>query len=133
MLDESFFSGDEELTFSLADDARMGRWSIEYSSYPDGPVEERYESDPPHEDVDVISVTGPPQGDWRISLSTELTTDRGEGDATYEWRLSSMPDTSTVAPGDSTSLWLTWFVIPAVALGSMATLGLRRRRRSDEG
>ncbi|MDQ3491923.1 MAG: hypothetical protein M3452_01505 [Chloroflexota bacterium] len=133
VLDESFFSGDEELTFSLADDALIGRWTIEYSRYPDGPVVTRLESEPPHPDVAEVTVMGPPAGDWRISLSVALTTDAGEGDANYEWRLSSMPDTSTAAPGDSTSLWLTWFVIPAVALGSVATLGLRRRRRSDEG
>ena len=36
MLDESFSPGDEELAFRLVDDARMGRWSVEYSRYPDG-------------------------------------------------------------------------------------------------
>lgn len=132
MLDESFSAGDEELAFRLVDDARMGRWSVEYSRYPDGPVETRYDSQPPHPDVEVVSVTGPPEGDWRISLSTELTTVTGEGDATYEWRLSSMPDTSTGLLGDGTSLWMTWFVIPGVFLASMATLGLHRRRRAGD-
>jgi len=80
----------------------------------------------------VVSVTGPPEGDWRISLSTELTTVTGEGDATYEWRLSSMPDTSTGLLGDGTSLWMTWFVIPGVFLAPMATLGLHRRRRAGD-
>ncbi len=133
VLDESFFSGDEELAFRLADDARMGRWSIEYSRYPDGPVETRYEDQPPQKGVEVVSVMGPPAGDWRISLSTELTTAAGEGDATYEWRLSSMPDTSTGLPADGSSLWITWFVIPGVFLASMATLGgLHRRRRAGD-
>ncbi|MDQ3554660.1 MAG: hypothetical protein M3395_09670 [Chloroflexota bacterium] len=132
VLDESFFSGGEELTFSLGDDARMGRWFIAYSRYPDGPVETRYESQAPHPDVEVVSVIGPPAGDWRISLLTELTTAVGEGDATYEWRLSSMPDTSTGLPADGSSLWITWFVIPGVFLASMATLALHRRRRAGD-
>jgi len=129
-LDESFFSGGEELAFHLADDARIGRWSIQYSRYPDGPVVTRLESEPPHPDVQVVSVMGPPAGDWRISFHTDLTTAAGEGDATYEWRLSSMPDTSTGLPVDVASGWLTSFVIPGVFLASVAALGLHRRRQS---
>ena len=133
VLDETPFAGGEELTFRLAEDALIGRWTIEYSRYPDGPVETRYEDQPPQKGVEVVSVMGPPAGDWRISLSTELTTAAGEGDATYEWRLSSMPDTSTGLPADGSSLWITWFVIPGVFLASMATLGgLHRRRRAGD-
>ncbi len=132
VLDESFFSGDEELAFRLADDARMGRWFIGYSRYPDGPVETRYESQAPHPDVEVITVMGPPAGDWRISLSAELTTAAGGGDASYEWRLSSMPDTSTGLPANGSSLWITWFVIPGIFLAAVATLALHRRRRTRD-
>lgn len=131
-LDESSFTGGEELTFGLADDALIGRWSVEYSRYPDGPVVTSLESEPPHPDVDKVRVMGPSAGDWRISLSVDLTTATGEGDATYEWRLSSMPDTSTGPSADGPSLWLTWFVIPAVAFGSVATVALHRRRRPGD-
>lgn len=131
-LDGSIFSGGEELTFRLADDARIGRWVIRYSEYPDGPVVTRLHSEPPHSEVQEVSVTGPSAGDWRISFFAELITAAGEGDATYEWRLSSMPDTATEPSADGTSLWLTWFVIPFVALTAAATLGLHRRRRSGD-
>jgi len=132
VLDETPFSGGEELTFRLAEDALIGRWTIEYSRYPDGPVVTRLESDPPHPEVGEVDVMGPSAGDWRISLFAKLTTAEGGGDATYEWRLSSMPDTATGLAAEEGSGWLTWFVIPAIAMASAATVGLHRRRRSSE-
>ena len=114
-LDPTAFSGGEDATITIDDDsARIQRWKVTISGYPDGPETATYQSERPHPDVREIGFMAPPPGDWRVHVSLDLTTATGSGDAFYEWRLSSLPDTAMTGPAAAAS----------TALGPVATLPL---------
>ncbi len=130
-LDPISFSGGEDATVTLADDsARIQRWRVEISAYPDGAETAAYESERPHPDVTEIEFTAPPPGDWRVHVSLDLTTATGSGDAFYEWRLSSLPDTAMTDPAAASSTPLTLVAtLPLLLSALVIGVAITRRRR----
>ena len=129
-LDPTPFSGGEDATITIDDDsARIQRWKVTISGYPDGPETATYQSERPHPDVREIGFMAPPPGDWRVHVSLDLTTATGSGDAFYEWRLSSMPDTAMSGPAAPSSMAPTLVAVLATLLSALVvSVAITRRR-----
>ena len=130
-LEPMSFSGGEDATVTLYDDsARIQRWMVEISPYPDGPEAASGESERPHPDVKEIEFSAPPPGDWRVHVSLDFTTATGSGDAFYEWRLSTMPDTAvTASTATSSTTAVLAAVWPVLVLALAFSLAITHRRR----
>ncbi len=130
-LDPTPFTGGEDAMVTLDDDsARIQRWRVEISAYPDGAETASYESERPHPDVTEIQFMAPPPGDWRVHVSLDLTTATGSGDAFYEWRLSSLPDTAMTHPAAASSTALSLAAtLPLLLSALVIGVAITRRRR----
>ena len=119
-----------DMAFELGDGSQISSWQATYGDAAEPDPDLQFLDEAEETDTTAFSFSGPPTGDWVVSVYVRYHNAEATGDATYYFRVhAGMPETDTVAPtlppaGRSDGVALALLI--AAVVGAVAGWRLRR-------